>query len=152
MFHDPGRLYLRTDRELGDIWAPWVESEYKLPYESCSAYGALYYAGLGLENDDYERFLNTLITAEQHYLSHDKRFTPEKLALDWPPIPLPETILNPREAFFAPGRRLPLAEAIGRIAKETIVHCPPGIPVIIPGERIQPQHKPYLPQNVLVIA
>jgi arginine/lysine/ornithine decarboxylase len=32
------------------------------------------------------------------------------------------------------------------------VHCPPGIPVLMPGERIQPHHIALLPEDgVLVV-
>jgi lysine decarboxylase len=42
----------------------------------------------------------------------------------------------PREAFFAPKEAIPANKAVGRIAAEQIIPYPPGIPVIIPGERI----------------
>nr|MDD6336127.1 aminotransferase class I/II-fold pyridoxal phosphate-dependent enzyme [bacterium] len=50
----------------------------------------------------------------------------------------------PREAFFAPGIRVPLAHAAGRIARQAAGAYPPGIPVIVPGERIQTGHIDYL--------
>ena len=42
----------------------------------------------------------------------------------------------PREAFFAPKETVAADKAIGRIAAEQVTPYPPGIPVIIPGERI----------------
>jgi arginine decarboxylase len=60
--------------------------------------------------------------------------------------------MTPREAFFAPGERAAASSAAGRIAKETVVHCPPGIPVLMPGERITSAHLPLLPETgVLVV-
>ena len=50
--------------------------------------------------------------------------------------PLPETVLLPREAIFAPARTVPLAAAEGLICGEIINFYPPGIPIICPGERI----------------
>lgn len=50
----------------------------------------------------------------------------------------PETVLTPREAFFAPCENLPLADAAGRIAAEAITPYPPGIPLVMPGERLSP--------------
>lgn len=47
-----------------------------------------------------------------------------------------EMALTPREAFFAKSHAVPLPVAIGEIAAELIVPYPPGIPVLVPGERI----------------
>jgi arginine decarboxylase len=44
--------------------------------------------------------------------------------------------LSPRDAFFAPQKCLPLSQAIGQISAEVICPYPPGIPVLMPGERI----------------
>ena len=48
----------------------------------------------------------------------------------------PETAMSPRDAFFADHERVPAEEAIGRIAAESVVPYPPGIPAIAPGERV----------------
>ncbi|CAN5496993.1 aminotransferase class I/II-fold pyridoxal phosphate-dependent enzyme [soil metagenome] len=48
----------------------------------------------------------------------------------------PETVLSPREAFFAEEESVPLARASGRIAAEAITPYPPGIPLVMPGERL----------------
>ncbi|MBJ7336979.1 aminotransferase class I/II-fold pyridoxal phosphate-dependent enzyme [Mycolicibacterium sp.] len=48
----------------------------------------------------------------------------------------PETVLNPREAFFAARESVSLARAAGRIAAEAITPYPPGIPLVMPGERL----------------
>jgi arginine decarboxylase len=43
---------------------------------------------------------------------------------------------SPREAFFAPQESVPIHESVGRISAETICPYPPGIPLILPGERM----------------
>jgi arginine/lysine/ornithine decarboxylase len=53
--------------------------------------------------------------------------------------PLPEQVLTPRSAFFAPTETLPLHDAIGRIAAETVAPCPPGTAAVIAGQRVPPQ-------------
>jgi arginine/lysine/ornithine decarboxylase len=40
---------------------------------------------------------------------------------------------------------------VGRVSAQTVVSCPPGVPVVIPGEVIQPEHLPYLPDAVSVL-
>ena len=51
-------------------------------------------------------------------------------------LPSAEAVLSVREAVFSPSETLPLADAAGRIAAETACPCPPGVPVVIPGEKI----------------
>jgi lysine decarboxylase len=53
-------------------------------------------------------------------------------------------VLTPREAFFAPAERVPLACAAGRVAAEPITPYPPGIPVVAPGEAIRPEVVEFL--------
>jgi arginine/lysine/ornithine decarboxylase len=47
-----------------------------------------------------------------------------------------EPVLLPRDAFFGPYEDLALDDAIGRVAAEQITPYPPGIPALVPGERI----------------
>jgi arginine/lysine/ornithine decarboxylase len=47
-----------------------------------------------------------------------------------------ETVMLPRDAFFAPTEMVPDHRAAGRIAAEQITPYPPGIPAVIPGERL----------------
>ncbi len=47
-----------------------------------------------------------------------------------------DAVLTPREASFAPTWDVPLDGAIGEVAADLITPYPPGIPVLVPGERI----------------
>jgi arginine/lysine/ornithine decarboxylase len=47
-----------------------------------------------------------------------------------------EPVLLPRDAFFGPTEQVPLAESVGRVCAEQITPYPPGIPALLPGERI----------------
>jgi arginine decarboxylase len=58
-----------------------------------------------------------------------------------PKLPSPselvtEQVMTPRDAFFAPATSVPLRRAAGRIAAELPTPYPPGIPFLVPGERI----------------
>ena len=48
----------------------------------------------------------------------------------------PQTVLAPREAFFAPNETVPADAAVGRVSAELIAPYPPGVPVLAPGELI----------------
>ena len=65
-----------------------------------------------------------------------------------PPLPLlaaPEMALG--QAWRAACARVPLAEAAGRIAAEPLCPYPPGIPLLVPGERIDPARALWLEQQ-----
>ena len=65
-----------------------------------------------------------------------------------PPIPpLAEPELPLEQAWRAPQLRLPLAEASGRLAAEPLCPYPPGIPLLIPGERIDADRAAWLVQQ-----
>ena len=57
----------------------------------------------------------------------------EKLA---PPPPWGELVMTPREAFLGPQEVVPFDAAAGRIAAEGLAAYPPGIPNVLPGERL----------------
>ncbi len=51
-------------------------------------------------------------------------------------LPLPPVCIRPRQAFFSEKETVFWEEACGRIAGESIILYPPGIPLVNPGERI----------------
>jgi lysine decarboxylase len=50
--------------------------------------------------------------------------------------PWGEVALSPRAAFLAGPERVPIGQAAGRIAAECLAAYPPGIPNVLPGERL----------------
>ncbi len=48
-------------------------------------------------------------------------------------------VLEPRNAWLSRRLRVPSADAVGQIAAETLSPYPPGIPAVLPGERLTPQ-------------
>jgi lysine decarboxylase len=50
----------------------------------------------------------------------------------------------PREAFLGPQEAVPLAEATGRIAAESLAAYPPGVPNVLPGERLTAETLDYI--------
>ena len=62
-----------------------------------------------------------------------------------PPVTLEhETAIPPREAFLGEAESVPVDEAIGSISAESIAGYPPGVPTLLPGERITPEVVAYL--------
>jgi lysine decarboxylase len=67
------------------------------------------------------------------------------------PAPLVgEGALAPREAWLADTERLYVDDAVGRISAEAIAGYPPGIPTLLPGERVTAAIVDYLRSLALV--
>ncbi|HEY4427173.1 MAG TPA: aminotransferase class V-fold PLP-dependent enzyme [Solirubrobacteraceae bacterium] len=52
------------------------------------------------------------------------------------PPPWGELAMTPREAYLGAQEVVPATEAVGRIAAESLATYPPGIPNVLPGERL----------------
>ena len=48
----------------------------------------------------------------------------------------PQRVMTPRQAFYQLGERVPVEQSVGRIAAENRITCPPGVPVVVAGEKI----------------
>jgi arginine/lysine/ornithine decarboxylase len=55
-----------------------------------------------------------------------------------------ETVMLPRDAFFASTEQVRAADAVGRISAEMLTPYPPGAPAVLPGEVITPEVLDYL--------
>ena len=55
-----------------------------------------------------------------------------------------EVVLSPREAFLGTAEQVAVDAAVGRISCESIASYPPGVPALLPGERISAATIAYL--------
>jgi arginine decarboxylase len=70
-------------------------------------------------------------------------------ALARPPAALEnELVVPPRDAFLGPSDAVEVDAAVGRISCESIAGYPPGIPALLPGERISAELVAYLRELV----
>lgn len=58
-----------------------------------------------------------------------------------------EMAMNPADALFGPVEQVALQDAAGRVAAETIAPAPPGVPRLVPGQRITTGHVAWLTAN-----
>jgi arginine/lysine/ornithine decarboxylase len=63
---------------------------------------------------------------------------------DRPLPPPPPPVCLPREVYFRPAKPVKLEEAVGDVAAEAVVCSPPGIPLLLPGEKITAEIAEYL--------
>jgi arginine decarboxylase len=88
---------------------------------------------IGHDHEDLARFSDALRALADDPVGDDVShigFVEEALRV------LPEQVLSPAEAFHAPQEQVPLAAAAGRVSAEMAATYPPGIPVLVPGERL----------------
>ena len=52
--------------------------------------------------------------------------------------------MPPREAFLGRSETVTVDDAVGRVSAEAIAGYPPGIPALLPGERITAEGISYL--------
>ena len=64
------------------------------------------------------------------------------------PPPWGELVMTPREAFLGPQEIVPTREAVGRVAAESLAAYPPGIPNVLPGERLTAETLDYIEQTI----
>ena len=65
-----------------------------------------------------------------------------------PPPPWGELAMTPREAFLGAQEAVPFADAAGRIAAESLATYPPGVPNVLPGERLTAPTIEYVQQTL----
>ena len=63
---------------------------------------------------------------------------PRKSPITEPPLirTQPEAVCSPRQAAFAPQETIPAKESLGRVLSAATVSCPPAVPIVMCGERI----------------
>ena len=61
-----------------------------------------------------------------------------------PPPPWGPLEMTPREAFLGAQEVVPVDQAVGRIAAESLAAYPPGIPNVLPGERLTAETWDYV--------
>jgi arginine decarboxylase len=66
------------------------------------------------------------------------------------PPPWGELTMTPREAYLGNQEVVPAAEAVGRIAAESLATYPPGIPNVLPGERLSAETLAYVQRTLEV--
>ncbi|BAS29008.1 arginine decarboxylase [Limnochorda pilosa] len=109
--------------------AAWLRKEHRLQVEMAD----LVQVVVVLSAADGRTSVGRILDAVRR-LAGEARQPSEPMRL--PPPPLPPAVLTPREAFLAPARSVSAAEAEGEVAAEMVAPYPPGIPVLVPGERI----------------
>ena len=65
-----------------------------------------------------------------------------------PAPPWGDLVMTPREAFLGRQEVVAAADAVGRVAAESLATYPPGIPNVLPGERLTAQTLEYIQRTL----
>jgi lysine decarboxylase len=93
---------------------------------------------------DGERLVAGLAAAVEK-IGSEPRAQQDPLA---PPPPWGELEMTPRQAFLGPQEVVPFDQAVGRVAAEGLAAYPPGIPNVLPGERLTRETLDYIVESV----
>ncbi len=120
----------------------WLRETHRIEVEMSDLYNILCLVTLG----DDESSIASLIDALQDMAT---RFATKQEAKDrFISLPdVPELVLSPRTAFYSETEAIPFSQAAGQIMAEFIFMYPPGIPILLPGERITEENIAYIEQN-----
>lgn len=135
---DPAKLVIRAgecSRNGNDLEARLVAAG--VPVEMADADTVIPLVSLLDDQDTIDRLVSALIDAVRRTAPSPHPGAGRELTAMMATWPAPQQLLTPREAFFAPAQPVPVAEAIGMVCAEVIAPYPPGIPALVPGERIE---------------
>jgi arginine decarboxylase len=100
-------------------------------------------ATMSMADDDStaDRLVRSLRSLAESATSFDRA---EKIHLPSPNEIQLESVISPRDAFFGTTEMVDADRAPGRIAAEQLTPYPPGIPTVVPGERLDQSVVEYL--------
>lgn len=107
-----------------------LRKEYRLQVELSDLYNVIFLITIG---DDWES-VKYLVESVKAVAAGRSKSNVIKYCPLLPEIP--ELAVSPREAFYSDTKFVPFDEAEGEICAEMIMAYPPGIPLVLPGERI----------------
>ena len=110
-----------------------LKQDYNLQLEVGETNIVLAIVSIGDRKEDIDRLISALQDLSSLYYRTNQRNYVRRRFFH------PELAMTPRDAFFSPTEYVSLDQADGRIAGDQIMIYPPGIPLLIPGERISKQ-------------
>ena len=96
--------------------------------------------GAGDTRETLRKFLNALKTVDRALSAPPVPPAPapsaQPASASLPVLPRPVRVLPPKMALHAPSENVPAREAVGRVSACYAWAYPPGVPMLVPGERV----------------
>lgn len=99
---------------------------------------------------DDDAMVDRLVAAMRDLVAAAPRISGGKELPSLPPVSelVGDYVMAPREAFLGTTRRVHLADAAGEIAAEPVSPYPPGVPLLVPGQRVHDGHVEFLQKGL----
>ncbi|MGB6128706.1 MAG: aminotransferase class I/II-fold pyridoxal phosphate-dependent enzyme [Psychrilyobacter sp.] len=110
-----------------------LREKYNIQMELADTHNILGIASIGDVWEDYQKLIDAL---EEMAKDHKRDNKGINKTIDFNELESPELVVSPRDAFYSETESIPLEKAIGRVSGESIMVYPPGIPLLIQGEKI----------------
>lgn len=139
--YDPARMVINVRRLGLDGFraAAWILRHHGIYVEMADCGNIVLVLGLGISREDCRRMAAALRDLAER---EGRKSGPAGAGpVD---VPAPKAVMKIRDAWFAPSRPVKLEQAAGRVCAEWVAVCPPGIPVLIPGEEVSGDAVNYL--------
>jgi arginine decarboxylase len=108
-----------------------LAKDYGIQVDCADIFNLIAIMGVGTTHQDVDRLVSALEDLDKKEPGHEKNWVLQLPSLST------EMVMTPRDVFLAQRtKRVPLKKATGHISAQTLTPYPPGIPVVIPGERI----------------
>ena len=129
--YDMGKLVILTEGTnfSGKALADALREDYKIETEMALPHSLTAMTSVC----DTEKELNAFADA---FLALDGQANPAPICR-MPSLSLPEQVYAPWEVRNAEGTLCPLEQAVGKISLAYLWAYPPGIPLLVPGERVE---------------
>ena len=107
-----------------------LRERFHIELEMAAGHYAIAMTGIGDTEASVMRLADALLTIDAELTDVDAPAPVDPLS------PRPQMVLTPAEADLVPAEDVPVDAAAGRICAETVFAYPPGIPLMVPGERV----------------
>ena len=107
-----------------------LRERFHIELEMAAGHYAIAMTGIGDTEASVMRLADALLTIDAELTDVDAPAPVDPLS------PRPQMVLTPAEADLVPAEDVPVVAAAGRICAETVFAYPPGIPLMVPGERV----------------
>ena len=108
-----------------------LAKDYGIQVDCADLFSLIAIMGTGTTRQDVEKLVSALEEIDRKEPGMEKNWVLQLPSLST------EMAMTPRDVFLQKrAKRVPLSRAVGHISAQTLTPYPPGIPVLIPGERI----------------
>lgn len=130
---DPTKLVIKVN-EIGlsgfEVYKK-LKDIYKIQLELAESNVVLAIISIGTTTKDIDNLVDAFSRLSKQYYGKIKSVKTSTIKFKYPNVRI-----RPRDAYNAPKKFVKLTNALGEISAESIMIYPPGIPIIIPGEKI----------------